>query len=127
MEEKCSLYEVTASNYLQTMPLLLSLPLPSCSLSSTFAVRGTQVECAVPMPVAMEEVLGKQGNPGRNTVVLLVGNVLGPLDEKLKVWVPLRCAGRKDQVQGQAGWGPEWPDLVGGNPARGSGLGLGGL
>ena len=30
-------------------------------------------------------------------------------------------------IQGQAGWGPEHPKRVGGNPAHGRGLELGGL
>ena len=30
-------------------------------------------------------------------------------------------------AQGQLGWGPGWPELVGGSPAHGGGLGLGGL
>ena len=30
-------------------------------------------------------------------------------------------------IQGQAGWGPGQPELVGGSPAHGRGLGLGGL
>ena len=39
-----------------------------------------------------------------------------------KLWCPI-----PGDAQGQAGWGPGQPELVGGSPAHSTGLGLGGL
>lgn len=128
MEKKCLLYEVTVSGYVQMMPLLLSLPLPSCSLGSSFAVRGTQVESATPMPVAVEEVLGRSRE--NHSHMLLVGNVLRPLDDKLKVGGLGSLFGEQgEKTEFKARLGGALRGLMGnpGNPACGSGVGPGGL
>ena len=39
-----------------------------------------------------------------------------------KLWCPIAGG-----AQGQVGWGPGQPEMVGGSPAHGTGVGLGGL